>query len=68
MEDEDERPGKGQVVDQQPERPQRRPPVLVADARAARESLGWTPRFADLDTIVAHAWAWERRHAQWIRG
>lgn len=43
------------------------PPVLVADARAARESLGWTPRFADLDTIVAHAWAWERRHAQWAR-
>ena len=43
------------------------PPVLVADARAARESLGWTPRFADLDTLVAHAWAWERRHAQWAR-
>ncbi len=41
------------------------PPVLVADARAAREVLGWQPRYADLDTIVAHAWAWERRHAQW---
>lgn len=44
------------------------PPVLVADARAARGRLGWTPRFADLDTIVAHAWAWERRHAQWAAG
>lgn len=41
------------------------PPVLVADARAAREALGWQPRFPGLDTIVAHAWAWERRHAQW---
>jgi UDP-glucose 4-epimerase len=44
------------------------PPVLVADATAARAAFGWTPRFADLDTIVAHAWAWERRHAQWARG
>ncbi|HWS77956.1 MAG TPA: UDP-glucose 4-epimerase GalE [Thermomonas sp.] len=44
------------------------PPVLVADARAAREALGWQPRFGDLDTIVAHAWAWERRHAAWARG
>jgi UDP-glucose 4-epimerase len=36
------------------------PAWLVADsARAARE-LGWQPRFADLETIVAHAWAWER--------
>lgn len=41
------------------------PPVLVADARAAREALGWQPRYSDLDTIIAHAWAWERRHAQW---
>ena len=39
------------------------PPVLVADARAARDTLGWQPRYADLDAIVAHAWAWERRHA-----
>ena len=37
------------------------PPVLVADARAAREALGWQPRYAALDAIVAHAWAWERR-------
>jgi len=43
------------------------PPVLVADATAARERLGWQPRYADLDTIVAHAWAWERRHAAWAR-
>ena len=41
------------------------PPVLVADARAARETLGWQPRYGDLDAIVAHAWAWERRNADW---
>jgi len=39
------------------------PAVLVADASAAREILGWKPRYADLDTIVEHAWAWERRLA-----
>jgi UDP-glucose 4-epimerase len=41
------------------------PPVLVADATAARERLGWQPRYAGLDTIVAHAWAWERQHHAW---
>ena len=29
--------------------------------RRIRAQLGWTPRFDDLDTIVAHALAWERR-------
>ncbi len=36
------------------------PAVLVADAARAREELGWQPRYADLATIVAHAWAWEQ--------
>lgn len=39
------------------------PPSLVADAAAARAALGWTPRYADLQTIVAHAWACEQRIA-----
>lgn len=39
------------------------PPSLVADAAAARAALGWTPRYADLQTIVAHAWACEQRNA-----
>ena len=37
------------------------PPVLVADATRARAELGWTPRYGDLDTIIEHAWQWERR-------
>ncbi|WP_298929770.1 UDP-glucose 4-epimerase GalE [uncultured Ramlibacter sp.] len=37
------------------------PPALVADATLARAELGWQPRYADLDTIVAHAWQWEQR-------
>lgn len=39
------------------------PPRLVADSRRARAVLGWSPRYADLATIVSHAWAWERRGA-----
>lgn len=37
------------------------PPVLVGDASLARRDLGWNPEYADLDVIVAHAWAF-RRH------
>lgn len=39
------------------------PARLVADARSARSELGWEPIYADLETIVAHAWAWERKLA-----
>ncbi|GGK47236.1 hypothetical protein GCM10011322_37880 [Salinarimonas ramus] len=37
------------------------PAALVADATRIRVTLAWEPRFADLDTIVAQALAWERR-------
>lgn len=37
------------------------PPVLVADARRAREELAWVPQYPDIETIIAHAWQWERR-------
>jgi UDP-glucose 4-epimerase len=40
---------------------------LVSDNRLIRATLPWQPRFADLDTIVAHALAWERRLGE-IRG
>lgn len=35
------------------------PARLVADARLAREKLGWKPKYADLATIVEHAWKFE---------
>jgi UDP-glucose-4-epimerase GalE len=38
------------------------PAVLVAAAEKARAELGWTPRFADLESIVGTAWAWHRSH------
>lgn len=37
------------------------PARLVADASRARQVLGWRPRYADLDIIVGHAWAWEQQ-------
>lgn len=36
------------------------PPRLVADASAARTRLGWKPRYPSLETIVEHAWNFER--------
>ena len=41
------------------------PAVLVADSSLARKELGWEPRFADLDTIVRHAWQWEQQAGEW---
>jgi UDP-glucose-4-epimerase GalE len=38
------------------------PAVLYASAQKARAELHWTPRFADLETIVRTASAWHRAH------
>lgn len=37
------------------------PAVLVADSLLAQKELGWRPKFADLETIIKHAWQWERK-------
>ncbi|HPF59025.1 MAG TPA: UDP-glucose 4-epimerase GalE [Candidatus Competibacteraceae bacterium] len=37
------------------------PARLVADSQRVRVELGWKPRYADLATIIAHAWQWETR-------
>ncbi|MEO0643085.1 MAG: UDP-glucose 4-epimerase GalE [Pseudomonadota bacterium] len=34
---------------------------LVSDPLLIRQTLAWEPRYADLDTIIAHALAWERK-------
>jgi UDP-glucose 4-epimerase len=38
------------------------PPELVADARLARDLLGWTPKYATIESIVETAWNWHRQH------
>ena len=40
------------------------PPELIAAPGRAREVLGWTPKYSDLETIVRHAWAWHDTHKQ----
>lgn len=37
------------------------PAILVADAGKARDTLGWQPHYADIETIIAHAWQWEAK-------
>jgi UDP-glucose 4-epimerase len=37
------------------------PAALVANVDRIRSALDWRPQFQDLDTIVRHALAWERR-------
>ena len=37
------------------------PPCLVAAADKLRDALGWAPRYADLGTIVEHAWRFARK-------
>lgn len=44
------------------------PPELIADASRAQRQLGWRPGHSDLDTMVAHAWAWRQGGARtWKR-
>jgi UDP-glucose 4-epimerase len=35
------------------------PAILIADGTAAR-LLGWEPKLSDLQTIIKHAWEWEK--------
>jgi UDP-glucose 4-epimerase len=39
------------------------PPELVADPSAARDVLGWTAKYTELDPIVETAWRWHSRDA-----
>ena len=40
------------------------PPRLVASSQRAIADLGWQPKFPQLETIVAHAWAWHEGHPE----
>ena len=42
------------------------PPMLVASNRALLETLAWAPAHADIDTIVVHALAWERKLSEGV--
>jgi UDP-glucose 4-epimerase len=38
------------------------PAVLFADSRKIQRELGWTPRYTEIDEIVATAWNWFSQH------
>ena len=38
------------------------PARLIADSRKIFRELDWKPRYADLQTIVKHAWQWELKY------
>lgn len=38
------------------------PARLVADSSRARKELKWAPRYADVESIIGHAWVWEMRN------
>jgi UDP-glucose 4-epimerase len=38
------------------------PAVLVASSARIRQELGWNPQYAEIETIIADAWAWHQRH------
>lgn len=44
------------------------PPELIADARRAREELGWIPKYTDVDEIVKTAWNWHKNHPRGYAG
>jgi UDP-glucose 4-epimerase len=52
--------GHAVAVEECPRRPGD-PAVLVAGADKIKQELGWQPRFADLDSIIASAWGWHQK-------
>ena len=59
--------GRGLLAHVAPRRPGD-PAQLVAGAALAQKELGWRPRYPDLATIIAHAWAWHLGGLQAGRG
>ncbi len=37
------------------------PATLVGSSEKAKRVLGWEPRYADIETIVQHAWQWHEK-------
>ena len=38
------------------------PARLIASSIKAKEDLGWAPKYNDVETIIASAWAWHEKH------
>jgi UDP-glucose 4-epimerase len=56
--------GKQIAVEECPRRPGD-PAVLVASSEKIKAELGWKPKFAELDQVIASAWQWhQHRYAE----
>jgi len=44
------------------------PAILFADARKIHRELGWSPRYTEIDQIVATAWNWFKSHPDGYEG
>jgi UDP-glucose 4-epimerase len=53
--------GKKVAIVESPRRPGD-PAALYADSTKAQRELGWTIKFSDIESVVATAWNWHRRH------
>jgi UDP-glucose 4-epimerase len=40
------------------------PAILYADSRKIQAELGWSPRYTEIDEIVASAWKWFKSHPE----
>lgn len=40
------------------------PSTLIASSDKAREILGWTPKYDDVEQIIATAWTWHEKHPE----
>jgi UDP-glucose 4-epimerase len=52
--------GRAIAVEECPRRPGD-PAVLVASSEKIKTELGWKPKFAELDQIIASAWKWHQK-------
>lgn len=53
--------GRSITVTEEPRRPGD-PPELIADASLARQRLGWSARWTDIQAVIASAWRWHSTH------
>ena len=44
------------------------PAVLIASSEKIRAELGWTPRYPEIEQIVASAWEWHQSHPRGYAG
>jgi UDP-glucose 4-epimerase len=44
------------------------PAILVASSEKIKASLGWKPKFENLETIIKTAWVWHQNEVSNITG